>query len=117
MKEELVAHRFPESFAEAVGTKVNQLSRTENDYRDARRRRSLSYEKCGALLAEALATLKRFDIVIENALEGDDSVLSLYSRARTIHHTPAKKEVTNDKSPVAAEAPNVPPTAATATAA
>jgi DNA-binding FadR family transcriptional regulator len=64
MKDVLAAHRFPENFVEGIGTKINELTRAQDDYRNARRKYSASVTSARTLIREALAALKRFDVVV-----------------------------------------------------
>jgi hypothetical protein len=93
MKDVLAAHRFPENFVESIQTKIDGLNRAYEEYRNARRKYSASVRSCRILIREALAALKRFDVVAAITLNGDDAALAEYEMARTVRRPPERKEV------------------------
>lgn len=108
MKDALAAHRFPENFGEGIETKIGELNRAQDDYRNARRKYSAGVKSAGTLIREAVAALKRFDVVVAITLNGDATALAEYELARTVRYASGRKEVTENStgsSPEEAAAP------------
>jgi hypothetical protein len=96
MKDVLAAHRFPENFVEGIETKISELNRTYGEYRNARRKYSASVRSGETLIREAVAAVKRFDVVAAITFSGDPSALAEYEMARTVRRAPERKEVPED---------------------
>jgi hypothetical protein len=93
MKEEFVEHGFPADFADQLAVKTRELERTVEDFKAAIGRRSASIHKWDTVLADALDTLGRFDVVARNALRDDPAAQASYAIARTVRRLPGRKEV------------------------
>jgi len=91
MKKEFVEHGLSATFAADLEAAIRGFEKSIQDYRDAAGRRSASLRKWYETLEETLDALRRFDILVSNALENDHATLVSYSIARAVRRFGGRK--------------------------